>query len=69
MQKIMTIEGMMCKHCQARVEKVLSELAGVTNVTVDLEQKTATVTMAQEVSEETLTKAVTDAGYEVLSVK
>ena len=48
---------------------MLSELAGVTNVTVDLEQKTATVTMAQEVSEETLTKAVTDAGYEVLSVK
>lgn len=69
MEKIMVIEGMMCKHCQARVEKVLGELSGVTAVVVDLEQKTATVTLEQEVSSETLTKAVTDAGYEVVSVK
>ena len=38
------IEGMMCKHCQARVEKALKAVAGVESVEVDLEAKTAEVT-------------------------
>ena len=37
------INGMSCSHCQARVEKGLSELDGVTSVRVDLPSGTATV--------------------------
>ena len=37
------INGMSCSHCQARVEKGLSELDGVTSVRVDLPTGTATV--------------------------
>lgn len=58
------VEGMMCKHCQARVEKALTEVAGVTNVEVSLENKTATVT-GNNLSESALSKAIVDAGYEV----
>ena len=42
MTKTMTIEGMMCKHCAARVEKALTAV-GVT-AAVDLAAKTATIT-------------------------
>lgn len=69
MEKVMTINGMMCMHCSGRVEKCLKELDGVTNAVVDLDAKTATVTMNTEVSDETLTNAVTEQGYEVVSVK
>jgi copper chaperone CopZ len=43
-------------------------VAGVTSAVVDLEAKTATVTAAESVSAETLSAAVTNAGYEVKSV-
>lgn len=58
------IEGMMCKHCQARVEKALKAVPGVETVTVDLEAKTAEVTGSA--APEALKKAVLDAGYQVL---
>ena len=63
--KTMVIEGMMCPRCQAHVEKALNAIEGVT-ATVDLEKNTATIT--GDVSDEILTKAVTDAGYDVISV-
>jgi len=65
MTKTMTIEGMMCKHCAARVEKALNALDGVT-AAVDLEAKTAAVT--GEAADEALRKAVEDAGYTVVSI-
>ena len=52
-----------------RVEKALSALEGVSAVEMNLEGKSATVTLSAEVSDEVLTKAVTDAGYEVLSIQ
>ncbi|MDE6241263.1 MAG: cadmium-translocating P-type ATPase [Anaeroplasmataceae bacterium] len=59
----LSVEGMMCKHCQAHVEKALSGVAGVETVLVSLEKKSATVT-GKNLSKEALTKAVADAGYE-----
>ena len=64
MAKTMKIEGMMCAHCSGRVEKALNGLPGVT-ATVDLAAGTASVT--GDASDEALTKAVTDAGYTVVS--
>lgn len=68
MKKVMTIEGMMCGHCTGRVQKALEAVAGVNVVTMSLEDKTATVEMTEEVSDEALTAAVTEAGYEVKAV-
>ena len=69
MTKILTVEGMMCVHCQGRVEKALAGVKGVKSVSVDLEAKTATVEAGLLVKESTLVQAVTDAGYEVTGVK
>lgn len=69
MLKVLVIEGMMCKHCQKRVEDALIKVEGVKEVIIDLEAKTATVQIENNITNEILIKAVVDAGYEVLSVK
>lgn len=69
MNKVMTIEGMMCGHCKARVEKVLGELEGVTEVIVDLEKKEAQITAEVAPADDVLKKCVEDAGYEVLGIR
>ncbi len=66
MTKTMKIEGMMCAHCSGRVEKALNDLPGVT-ATVNLEAGTASVT--GDAPDDVLTKAVTDAGYKVVSIQ
>ena len=63
METVLHGEGMMCKHCQAHVEKALAAVAGVETVTVDLEAKTAAVTGTADVA--ALKAAVVEAGYEV----
>lgn len=69
MKKVLDIEGMMCQHCVAHVNKALSGIEGVEAVEVSLENKNAAVTLAADVSDDVLVKAVVDAGYEVKGVK
>lgn len=68
MNKTMMIEGMMCTHCTGRVEKALSAIDGVDKVEVSLEGKSAKLTLSKEVDDKVLTDAVTEAGYEVVSI-
>ena len=64
----MKIKGMMCPHCQAAVTKALNAIEGV-KAEVNLEKKEAYVEAADTVTKEALTQAVTEAGYEVVSVE
>ena len=68
MTKVISIEGMMCNHCTGTVQKALEAVEGVKAVTMSLEQKNATLELASDVSDEVLTKAVVDAGYEVKGI-
>ena len=63
MTKTMNIQGMMCPHCVAHVNKALTAIPGVT-ADVQLENKCAVITMEQPVDDAVLVKAVVDAGYE-----
>ena len=69
MEKKIQIEGMMCQHCVAHVEKALTALGGVSAAQADLESKCATVTLSAPVSDEELKEAVTAAGYEVVGIQ
>ncbi len=69
MKKALIIEGMSCNHCKMRVEKALSEVAGITGVSVDLASKTAMVEMSQEIEDSVLVNIVDDAGYDLVEVK
>ena len=68
MTKTMTINGMMCAHCQAHVEKALNAIDGV-SAAVDLAAGTAAITLTGDVADDMLKKAVTEAGYEVVSIQ
>lgn len=68
MKKLMTIEGMSCGHCSARVEKALNALDGVSAV-VDLEAKQATITMEQPYPDDILKQAVEEQGYTVTAIQ
>lgn len=61
------IEGMMCGHCAAHIEKALKAVNGVESVNISLENKCAEVT--GNVDNELLKKAVVDAGYEVTGIE
>ena len=69
MEKKIQIEGMMCQHCVAHVEKALTALGGVSSAKADLDGKCATVTLSAPVSDEELKDAVTSAGYEVVGIQ
>ncbi len=68
MEKNMTIEGMMCPHCEAAVKKALEAIEGVASAEVSHEAGSAKVSFSADVADEVLTKAVTDAGYEVKGI-
>ena len=68
MQKVITVEGMMCNHCTGRVQKALEGVEGVTSVVMSLENKTATVELASEVADDALKAVIVDAGYEVTQI-
>ncbi|MBR2316238.1 MAG: heavy metal translocating P-type ATPase [Clostridia bacterium] len=68
MKKNIVIEGMMCNHCTAHVQKALSALEGASDVSVDLATKTATLTI-DGISDEELIRVITEAGYEVVKIE
>ena len=64
MKKTVYIEGMMCNHCTAHVQKALEVLDGVESVEVSLEDKKAVLTLKNDVDNAVIMNAVKDAGYE-----
>jgi Cu+-exporting ATPase len=65
----MNIEGMMCAHCKATVEKALKAVQGVTSVDVSLENNNAKIKALDSVNPKSLTDAVTNAGYTVINIE
>ena len=69
MTKTMTIEGMMCGHCEARVKKCLEALEQVTEAVVSHEAGTAVLTLSGDVSEDVLKETVEAQDYKVISIQ
>jgi copper chaperone CopZ len=58
-----TVTGMTCAHCVASVTEEVQEIAGVTDVSVDLATGALTVTSDQPLSDADVRSAVEEAGY------
>jgi copper chaperone len=58
-----TVSGMTCGHCVSSVTEELTELNGVTDVSVVLDSGAVTVTSAHELGHDEVEAAVTEAGY------
>ena len=69
MTKTLEVEGMMCEHCEARVQKALEAVDNVTLAVADHNKGTAVVTLSAEVSDEVLKNAVEAQDYKVLGIK
>ncbi len=69
MTKTMKIEGMMCGHCEATVKKTLEALPGVSAAVVSHTDGTAVLTLAEDVDNAVLKKAVEDKDYTVTEIQ
>ncbi len=68
MKKTVSIEGMHCSHCTGAVTKALNALEGVSNVEVSLENNQATLEAADYVTDETISSAIDDQGFDVTGI-
>ena len=68
MEKTITIEGMMCGHCEATVKKALEALEGVVSAEVSHDKGTAVVSLEKDVPDDVLTKAVEDKDFKVTGI-
>jgi copper chaperone CopZ len=62
-----TVEGMSCAGCASSVRAELSQLAGVTDVGIDLAAGTVTITSSAPVDDADLRAAIEEAGYQLAS--
>lgn len=67
-EKTIQVEGMSCDHCRKHVEEALNAIDGV-DAEVNLEKKEARIRLSKPVSEETLKKAIEDAGYHFAGIR
>ena len=61
---VFNVEGMMCEHCSARLQKVLEGTEGVASADVRLEEKKAYITAEEDFGEK-LKAVIEEAGFEV----
>jgi copper chaperone len=67
MKKLLSIEGMSCKHCVMHVKTALEAVPGVESVEVDLATKSASVS-GEGLDDAALKAAVAEAGYTVVKI-
>lgn len=67
MIKHITVEGMACGHCSARVKAALEALGS--KAEVDLKSKIATVEAQNDIADDKIKEAVEKAGYQVSQIK
>ena len=60
------VKGMMCGNCVKHVEKALSSMNGVNDVSVDLEHEEARVETSVEIKMDEFKKVIEEAGYELV---
>ena len=60
-----TVAGMTCGHCVASVTEEIQEIAGVSEISVDLETGALRVTSERPVSDADVRAAVEEAGYQL----
>ena len=66
-KRTVIIDGMTCENCKTRVQNSLNELDGISAV-VNLKKKTAIVSLENDESDDRIIQAITEAGYDIVSI-
>ena len=69
MKKIIEIDGMHCDKCKSRVFNVLSNIDGIKNVLVSLEDNNAIIEFDKEISLDLVKESIEDLGFNVINIK
>ena len=64
----LSIEGMMCPHCEAHVKNALNAVPGVEVLQISHQTNSAEIKRAADVTDEALSEAVKNAGYTLTGV-
>lgn len=64
-----TVNGMMCPHCEAHVKEALEKISGIEEATANHEQNLVTLKTSSDVAEADIKAAVEAAGYEFAGVR
>ena len=62
------VEGMMCGHCEAHVNKAIREAFQVEDVVSSHEKGTTVIKAQEKLDEEKIRQVIKDAGYEVTGI-
>ena len=63
-----TVNGMMCEHCEAHVKKALEAIDGIDSAVASHNDNLVTITNSKDVDEAAIKAAVEEAGYEYAGV-
>ncbi|MCV2232304.1 heavy-metal-associated domain-containing protein [Paracholeplasma manati] len=69
MKKRIQIEGMNCMHCVKHVTTALNEVEGVSQVVVNLKQNDAVIEVSENVQNDVLKNAISEAGYTAKTIE
>ena len=69
MEKIVCIDGMKCGGCANRVKNALSNIKGIKNVEVNLEEKKATFKLKKDISNEEIENTINELGFKVTNIE
>jgi copper ion binding protein len=67
MASVLKVKGMSCQHCVMSVTKALNQLEGIKNVQIDLAKGEVRFDSTKSITSDQIQKAITDAGYQVVS--
>ena len=67
-KKTVTIEGMMCAHCEMTVEEALETIDGIASAEVSHEKGTAVITLTKDVPEEAIKNAIEAEDYTYVGI-
>ena len=62
----LTVEGMHCQKCVARITEALKGIEGVKKVNIDLNTKKVNVICKNEIANETLSAVIEKLGFKVI---
>lgn len=65
----LNIEGMHCEGCTNRVKNALSDIQGIKEINVSLENKQAVIKSKKEIDPEMLKFIITELGFELKSIE
>lgn len=65
---VLKVDGMTCSHCENRIKKAVTNLTGVSNIVVNLAEKTVTVDSNPSlISEAQIRETIQKVGYDIVS--